>query len=133
MTNRRHRLGDDAEKATAAWLEAAGWRVLARRFRSAAGGEVDLVALDPRGVLVGLEVRARRTVRAGAPEETVDARHARRIGRSLASFAVTAGVRHRGLRIDLVAVRPMHDAGAPSGGQPRPLRLHLRRYPSIVG
>lgn len=125
MTNPRHRLGDDAESATAAWLAAAGWQVLARRYRSPAGGEIDLVALDPSGVLVGMEVRARRSDRAGTPEETVDVRRARRIARSLAAFAAEAGVRHAGLRVDLVAARPVDDAGG-SG-------LYLRRLPDILG
>ena len=123
MTDPRHRLGYDAEAAAATWLEARGWTVLARRHRSAAGGEVDLILLDPRRVLVGVEVRARRSSRAGAPEETIDARRAHRIGRTLAAFAIGANVPHSGLRVDLVAVRPL-----PGGRQ-----LQLRRVPDISG
>ena len=121
MTDPRHRLGYDAEVAAARWLEACGWTVLARRYRSAAGGEIDLILLDPRRVLVGVEVRARRSNRAGAPEETVDPRRARRIGRSLAAFATGGSVPHGGLRVDLVAVQPL-----PGGHQ-----LQLRRVPDI--
>lgn len=123
MTDPRHRLGHDAEAAAARWLEACGWTVLARRYRSAGGGEVDLILLDPRRVLVGVEVRARRSNRAGAPEETVDPRRARRIGRSLAAFARSGNVPHDGLRVDLVAVQPL------PGGR----RLRLRRVPDIGG
>ena len=111
MTNPRHRLGADAEDAVASWLRAAGWTVLARRYRSPRGGEIDLVLLDPQETLVGVEVRARRSARAGIPEETVDERRVRRIARSLAAFAVASGLRHRGLRVDLVAAEPI--AGAP--------------------
>lgn len=122
MADPRHRFGSDAEAAAAAWLEGCGWRILARRYRSKAGGEVDLVMLDPRHVLVGIEVRARHSPRAGAPEETVDARRARRIARSLAAFAAGAGVAHVGLRVDLVAAEPFG---------PRPGHLRLRRLPDI--
>ncbi|MDQ3488558.1 MAG: YraN family protein, partial [Acidobacteriota bacterium] len=47
MGDARHDLGIAADGAVAAWLGAAGWRILARRYRSAAGGEVDLIAVDP--------------------------------------------------------------------------------------
>ena len=50
-----------------------GWHVLARRWR-VPEGELDLVALDPAGTLVAVEVRARRTARAGAAAETVEPR-----------------------------------------------------------
>lgn len=124
MTDPRHRFGSLAEDAAAAWLEGAGWTVLARRYRAIGGGEVDLVMLDPRHVLVGIEVRARHSRRAGAPEETVDARRTRRIARSLAAFAARAGVSHGGLRVDLVAVEPV---------APGAVEVRLRRLPDIGG
>lgn len=124
MTDPRHAFGNAAEAATAVWLEGRGWRLLARRYRSRGGGEVDLVMLDPWQVLVGIEVRARRTRRAGSPEETVDARRVGRIARSLAAFAADGGVAHDGLRIDLVAAEPIG---------PRPGLLRLRRLPAIGG
>lgn len=125
MADPRHRFGSQAEDLVASWLVASGWRVLARRYRSAGGGEVDLVALDPRGTLVGLEVRARRSGRAGLPEETVDARRAARIGRSLAAFAASGAARHVGLRVDLVAVDRVPG--------PPPVRYRLRRFPAVGG
>lgn len=124
MTDPRHRFGRLAEDAAAAWLERCGWTVLERRYRSAGGGEVDLVMLDPLRVLVGIEVRARHSRRAGSPEETVDVRRARRISRSLAAFAARAGVSHAGLRVDLVAVEP----AGPTAGQYR-----VRRLPDMEG
>ena len=123
MTNPRHRLGLDAERAVARWLAAAGWCVLARRVRSPGGGEVDLVMLDPRGTLVGLEVRARGSSRTGTPEESVDARHVRRMERTLAAFAASSQIGHRGLRVDLVAAEPMPSAGS----------VRLRRVPGLGG
>jgi putative endonuclease len=122
MADPRHRFGGDAEDAAATWLEACGWRVLARRYRSKGGGEVDLVMLDPHHVLVGVEVRARRSRRTGAPEETLDARRSRRIARSLAAFATSAGLVHEGLRVDLVGAEPVGE---------RPGHLRLRRVPDI--
>lgn len=106
MPDPRQDLGRRAEDACAAWLTACGWRIHARRYRpnSPTGGEVDLVATDPEGCLVGVEVRARSTHRSGLAATTVDARRVARIGRSLASYASTENVRHAGLRVDLVTL-----------------------------
>ena len=123
MGDPRHALGIDAERAVGQWLEACGWRVLGRRVRAPGGGEVDIVAVDPGGVLVGVEVRARRTVRTGIGTESITADRIRRTGRTIASFAQTIGVNHRGLRIDLVSVMP--EPGAPAG------MWRLRRIPGI--
>jgi putative endonuclease len=122
MGDPRHVLGLAAEEAVATWLAAAGWRIIARRVRSAAGGEVDLVALDPGRILVAVEVRARRTARAGPAATTVDARRVARLGRTLAALGATCGEPHRGLRIDLVTVEPAAET---------PGRWRLARLPGI--
>ena len=122
MGDPRHDLGINAERAVGAWLEESGWRLLGRRVRAPGGAEVDIVALDPGGVLVGIEVRARRTARAGIGTESIDARRTARAGRTLAAFAAGAGVDHRGLRIDLISVMPEPGTDA---------RWRLRRIPNI--
>ncbi len=103
MSNRRHQLGRDAEAAVAHGLEASGWRILARRWR-VREGEIDLVCLDPSGVLVAVEVRARSSARAGHPAESLQADHLGRLRRALARYGSLEPVGHRGLRIDLVTV-----------------------------
>ncbi len=122
MGDPRHELGIVAERTVAAWLEQSGWRLLGRRVRAPGGGEVDIVAVDPGGVLVGIEVRARRTARAGIGTESIDPRRTARTGRTLAAIAAGARVAHRGLRIDLVSVMP--EPGTDAGWR-------LRRIPNI--
>ena len=122
MGDPRHDLGIEAEQAVAGWLERNGWRILARRHRSRSGGEVDLIALDPGGVLVAIEVRARRTGRAGTGSESIDRRRTARIGRTLAAYAVNSGIAHAGLRTDLVTAAPEPGLLA---------RWRLRRVPDI--
>lgn len=123
MADPRHHLGHAAEAAVAAWLTASGWRVIEQRVRSPGGGEVDLIALDPADILVAVEVRARRSRRTGTGEESVDARKAARMGRTLAALAAAAGVPHRGLRLDLVTVMP--EPGTPD-------RWRLRRVAGLM-
>jgi putative endonuclease len=122
MGDPRHDLGIVAERAVGTWLEESGWRLLGRRVRAAGGGEVDIVALDPNGILVGVEVRARRTGRAGIGTETVHAGRMARSGRTLAEFAAGSAIGHRGLRLDLVTVMP--EPGVAGGWR-------LRRIPDI--
>lgn len=102
--NASHALGERAEARVAEWLSANGWRILGRRARQG-GGELDLVAIDPADVLVGIEVRARRSGRTGEPTESLTRDGVARRRRALAAYAAHAPP-HRGLRLDLVSVVP---------------------------
>ena len=103
MANPRHQFGLRAEAAVAAWLGGDGWRILARRWK-VAEGELDLVAIDPDGTLVGVEVRGRRRDRSGSALESVDHRHLTRLRGALVRYALSEPVAHRGLRLDLVTL-----------------------------
>ncbi len=60
----RRPLGEAGERLAAAHLEARGYRIVARNVRCREG-EIDIVARDPVGVLVFVEVRTRRGLAAG--------------------------------------------------------------------
>ena len=105
MSDPRHELGQRAEDAAAGWLAQLGWRVMARRWRSTSG-ELDLVCADREGTLVGVEVKLRRTDRAGSALEAVDARRLPRLRGALADYARESACRWPALRVDLVAVTP---------------------------
>ena len=80
----RQGLGRRGEQAAAAYIEALGFRILARSFR-AAGCEIDLVAQD--GVtLVFVEVKTRASRACGFPAEAVDGRKRRRLSRAAAIY-----------------------------------------------
>jgi putative endonuclease len=105
----RHALGERAEAAVAAWLATRGWTLLARRWRCPEG-ELDLVAWDPERVLVAVEVKLRRTSRAGSALESIDRRRLVRLRAALGRFAATARVSiPNGLRVDLAALRARED------------------------
>jgi putative endonuclease len=121
MSDPRHALGLAVESAVADWLTRAGWAMVARRARSAGGGEVDIVAIDPERILVAVEVRARRDERAGSPAESVHRRRIARMRRTLAMIASSAPA-HSGLRIDVVSAAPIRGDRA---------RWRLHRTPGI--
>ncbi len=86
------------------------WEILERRHRSS-DGEIDLVALDSRRCLVAVEVRLRRSARAGSPVESVSPRHLRRVRAALTAYARRSSVRHAGTRVDLVSLVPGAEPG----------------------
>ena len=71
-------LGQDGEDLAAAHLTAAGMEVLARNWRCREG-ELDIVAREPSGAIVFVEVKARSGTRFGEPAEAVGRVKARRI------------------------------------------------------
>lgn len=109
MTDPRHDLGLRAEGAAADWLRSRGWQILARRWRSG-HGEIDLVCVDAGGILVGVEVKLRRTGRAGTALEAIDRRRLARLRTALAAYAAASSVPLMGLRIDLVSATPASGA-----------------------
>jgi putative endonuclease len=110
VTDPRHTLGRAAERAVATWLTAHDWEILEQRHRTDAG-EIDLVALDSRRCLVAVEVRLRRSARAGSPLESVSPRHLRRVRAALTAYARASSVRHTGTRVDLVSLMPATEPG----------------------
>lgn len=119
MADPRHLLGSRAEDAAAVWLLGHDWQILGRRWQCA-GGELDLVCRDPSGALVGVEVKVRRSARAGGGAESVDGRRVSRLRAALSAFARQSAVTHRALRVDLVTLVP-----ADSG------RWRIERLPGI--
>jgi putative endonuclease len=97
------RFGLTAESRAAAYLVAKGYRILARRFRTAVG-EIDIVARR-RGVLVFVEVKARETFDAAA--EAIGRRQQSRIVAAAQSWlAAHPDDAARDMRFDVVLVAP---------------------------
>jgi putative endonuclease len=97
-------LGRAGENRAARHLEAAGYRVLDRNWRSPTG-ELDLVAVRGEELVV-VEVKTRRSDGYGHPFEAVDARKRRRLwALSIAWIAAhPSEAQGRRLRIDAIAI-----------------------------
>jgi putative endonuclease len=98
----RRARGREAEALAATFLEAQGYRMLARNH-ALRRGEVDLVA-EKAGVLCFVEVRSRTGEAHGAPEETVDRRKARRVVLAATDWLEKNPGAPRDVRFDVVAV-----------------------------
>lgn len=96
------------EDAAAAFLERVGMTLVERNWRCSAG-EIDIVALDG-DALVFIEVKTRRSERAGTGEEAVSAAKQRRLVRLADAYIHASGVDEVGqVRFDVVAIRVIAD------------------------
>ncbi len=102
MPSPRARLGTQGEAVCAAHLERAGLRVIERNYRCRYG-EIDLIAEDG-DTLVFAEVKTRRTVSHGTPEESVTPRKAKRLALTALHYLQARGQEQRPWRLDLVAI-----------------------------
>ena len=102
MTLARQQLGILGENVAVRRLEALGYAVLARRYRTRCG-EIDIVA-DDDGTLVFVEVKARADARFGTAAEAVTAWKQRRLVRMARDYLAREEVGDRPCRFDVVAI-----------------------------
>jgi putative endonuclease len=95
-------LGRRGEDAAAAYLVRAGMDVADMNWRSRAG-EVDIVAWDG-ATLVMVEVKTRRSVRMGTPEEAVSLTKQKRLIRLAREYVAACERRPEMVRFDVVSI-----------------------------
>jgi putative endonuclease len=95
-------VGQEWERLAQKELEAAGYRVLERNFRTRVG-ELDFVA-EQEGVLCFIEVKGRRSAWFGAPEEAVTAEKQRRIYRAAQAYLLRRREASVRCRFDVVTI-----------------------------
>jgi putative endonuclease len=95
-------LGREGEQVAVEYLERAGLRVLDRNWRSA-DGEIDIVAAEPR-TLVVCEVKTRSGTQFGTPLEAVTRHKRARLRRLAVQWLVAHGVLFDDVRIDVIGL-----------------------------
>lgn len=96
------RTGRSGETEAAASLEHAGYRILARNYRSPFG-EVDLVA-EEDDVLVFVEVKTRSSLAYGLPRDAITAAKRRKLARTASHYLMQNVPTDRPYRVDIVEV-----------------------------
>lgn len=102
MTQATNDFGELGERIAARWLERAGYRVLARRFR-AGRRDIDLV-VEREGLICFVEVKARAGEAFGDPVEAVHRRKQRSLSRSAQAWIGRHGRSGEIYRFDVVGV-----------------------------
>lgn len=99
----RQGLGRTGERLAAEALMSDGYRILERNFRCRQG-EIDLVAEDEHD-LIFVEVKARRGVSFGLPEDALTIRKRRKLMEVASYYLDLHACSDRSWRIDVVAVQ----------------------------
>ncbi len=99
----RARLGRWGEKCGERFLKRKGFKTLARNF-SCRTGELDLVMVDPEGVIAFVEVKTRARERFVPTEAVITAPKRRRIGRAARFFLARHDIQDRIFRFDVIAI-----------------------------
>jgi len=95
-------LGDEGERLAARYLRRQGFRILARRYRTAMG-EIDLIARDGKSI-VFVEVKTRRSEAAGLPHEAVDLHKQAQLTRLALAFLKRFRLLEQPARFDVVSI-----------------------------
>jgi len=96
-------LGARGERAAAKLLRRKGYTIVAGGHRNRYG-EIDLIAVWQKKVVVFVEVKTRRNRRAGGPEQAVDAAKQQRIVRGGLEFLKAHGLLEYPTRFDVIAI-----------------------------
>ena len=103
MTYARQALGIEGETRACHTLEARGYRILQRRYRTRFG-ELDIVARHD-ATIVFVEVKARRSGAFGDPAGSVTTEKQRRLVIMASDYLARHGLTRAPVRFDVVAVR----------------------------
>ena len=96
------RLGPSGEDAAAEYLKKQGYSILARNFKTKFG-EVDLVAKDGKTICF-VEVKTRKSLRAGFPEESVTLNKQWRLTRLALAYLKKYRLYDVPVRFDVVSI-----------------------------
>ncbi len=104
-------LGPWAESLASRYLEAHGYRIEARNYRTK-GGEADIIA-SKGGRVVVVEVKARRSHAFGAPSEAVDRRKGRRVAIAGRAYCRHHAISIAHLQCDVITLELSSDGSPP--------------------
>jgi putative endonuclease len=106
-TASRAQIGALGEQLAVEHLTSFGWRVLARNWRCRYG-ELDVIAVEPGGVVVFVEVKTRRSEQFGGVAQAVTPDKVRRLRRLAGLWLASQNGSWPQVRIDVIGVRVGH-------------------------
>ena len=102
MTYATKNLGNAGEDCAANFLEAHGYKIIARNFR-VRSAEIDIVA-ETGGVIVFVEVKTRKSTRHGLPAEAVNLRKQQKIIEAASVFLQDETYADCACRFDVIEI-----------------------------
>ncbi|MEA3279898.1 MAG: YraN family protein [Thermodesulfobacteriota bacterium] len=105
MTSRDQQFGEICEAIAVEHLKKHGYRILEQNYRTKLG-EIDIIAKD-KGVLVFIEVKARKSYRFGNPKWAVTPKKQRKISMVALYYLKATKQRDVKARFDVVSIYPI--------------------------
>ncbi|RZB34586.1 MAG: putative endonuclease [Desulfobacteraceae bacterium Eth-SRB1] len=105
MTNRDQQFGEICEAIAVEYLNKHGYRIVEQNYRTKLG-EIDIIAKD-KGVLVFIEVKARKSFRFGNPKWAVTPKKQRKISMVALYYLKATKQRDVKARFDVVSIYPI--------------------------
>jgi putative endonuclease len=102
----RRRFGDRGEDLAAVFFESKGFRIVSRNWRCRMG-EIDLI-VERDGMIHFVEVKTRRSISFGYPEESVNFGKRERFGRTIEAYLQAANVSILRYQADVLAITILH-------------------------
>ena len=102
MLNKRQQFGKESEAMAVRHLKKNGYKILEQNYRNKVG-EIDIIAKD-NGVLVFVEVKARKTIYYGDPKWAVTPKKQRKISMVALYYLKTTKQTQVKARFDVVAL-----------------------------
>lgn len=122
----RQVLGRDGESLAAEALLREGYKILARNHREGRTGEIDLIAEDPEGELVFVEVKTVSSSVTGHPLERITPAKQARLQKLALRYCHRKGWLQRAMRFDAVGIRW-------NGAEPRVEHVRNAFLPPLSG
>lgn len=107
MTKEKIQLGRQGEEAAVVFLEANGYKILEKNFKTSLG-EIDLIASDD-GILCFIEVKTRTTQKYGSGFEAVSKFKQHKLSKLALFYLKGKKLLHRKARFDIVSVEKTPD------------------------
>ena len=111
MAGSKQRTGRQGEELAVRHLRRKGYKIIERNFRTRCG-EIDIIAKH-KGVLVFIEVKARKSMRFGDPKFAVTMDKQRKISMVALEYLKQHGGLQTSARFDVVTLRPSGDGDVP--------------------
>lgn len=102
MQTPKKKLGDFGEQLAADILTKRGYTIIGRQVRTPYG-EIDLIAEAPSGVLF-VEVKTRRTMQFGTPEESITEAKREHIARSVEHYRQVNHILSKVFQVDAITI-----------------------------
>ncbi len=96
--------GNIGENLAAEYLQKLGYEIIERNWHYSRYGEIDIIALENKNILVFVEVKTRKSLNFGHPFEAIDEKKFTQVKTTAQAYMTQSGKKYKSCRIDAISV-----------------------------